>query len=225
MPIINTEILKNRWFDVLQPFPVMPTVSNTIFSNLVVAYSSPGRFYHTLKHIQQVLETIEEIQQLKSEMAVQINFSAIQLAAWFHDVIYEPQSKDNEEKSSIYASQALTQLNLPIDTIKLVQNLILNTKHHQASSNDIHSQIFLDADLAILGASQLNYKAYFQQIRQEYACIPNQLYYSARKEVLSSFLRRTKIYSTQQMFVELESRARLNIKSELADLFQYPDSK
>lgn len=223
MPIVNTKILETRWFHLLQPFQVMPTVSHTIFSNLVVAYSSLGRFYHTLKHIQQVLETIEQIQQHKSEMTAQINFSAIQLAAWFHDVIYEPQSKDNEEKSSIYASQALTQLNLPIDTIKLVQNLILNTKHHQASSPDIHSQIFSDADLAILGASQLDYQAYSQGIRQEYACIPEQLYYSARKQVLSGFLRRTKIYSTPQMFIKLESKARLNIKSELADLSQYSD--
>lgn len=225
MPTINTEILKNRWFDLLQPFSVTPTVSNRIFSNLVVAYFSAGRFYHTLKHIQQVLETIEQIQQHKSETTAQINFSAIQLAAWFHDVIYEPQSKDNEEKSSLYASQALAQLNLPVDTIKLVQNLILNTKHHQSSSNDIHSQIFLDADLSILGASQLDYKAYSQEIRQEYAGISDQLYYSARKQVLSSFLQRTKIYSTPQMFMKLESRARLNIKSELADLSQYPDSK
>ena len=122
-----------------------------------------------------MLETTEQIQQHNSEMTAQINFSAIQLAAWFHDVIYEPQSKDNEEKSSMYASQALTQLNLPIDTIKLVQNLILNTKHHQPLSTDIHSQIFLDADLAILGASQLDYRAYSQEIRQEYACIPDQL--------------------------------------------------
>ncbi|MEO8894114.1 MAG: hypothetical protein ABI417_21730, partial [Coleofasciculaceae cyanobacterium] len=83
--------------------------------------------------------------------------------------------------------------------------------------------IFSDADLAILGASQLDYQAYSQGIRQEYACIPEQLYYSARKQVLSSFLRRTKIYSTPQMFIKLESKARLNIKSELADLSQYSD--
>jgi predicted metal-dependent HD superfamily phosphohydrolase len=215
----SIETLKYRWENLLQTFQVKPTISQISILELAAAYSSSGRFYHTLKHIQQVLETIEEIQKQTSSLTAQtINFSAIQLAAWFHDVIYEPQSKDNEEKSAIYANTILTQFNLSSNTIKLVQYLILNTKHHQALPNDLHSQIFLDSDLAILGASKLDYQAYSQEIRQEYSWLTDQLYFRGRKQVLQQFLQRERIYFTQQMFMKLESRARLNLQSELADL-------
>ena len=220
MPNINClEILKDDWETLLETLKVEPTKIQMVLSELVTAYSSINRFYHTLKHIQQVLETIAEIQKQTSQLTVKtINFPAIQLAAWFHDVIYEPQSKDNEEKSAVYAKSILTHFNLPINTIKFVQDLILNTKHHQALPTDFHSHIFLDSDLAILGASQLEYQAYSQAIRQEYSWLNDQLYRCGRKQVLQQFLQRQRIYFIEHMFTKLEKRARLNLQSELAYL-------
>lgn len=220
MPAINSiEILKYHWETLLEPLQVEPTKIQVVLAELIAAYSSIGRFYHTLNHIQQVLEAIAAIQKQTSQLTAQtINFPAIQLAAWFHDVIYEPQCKDNEEKSTIYAKDILTQLNIPLNTIKLVQNLILNTKSHQALPSDLHSHIFLDSDLAILGTSQLDYQAYSQAIRQEYSWLNDQVYYCGRKQVLQQFLQRQRIYFTPYMFKKLESRARLNMQSELADL-------
>lgn len=220
--INSTEILQKHWENLLEPFNIEPTKIQTVFAELVAAYSSVDRFYHTLKHIQQVLETIAEIQKQTSQHTAQtINFPAIQLAAWFHDVIYEPHCKDNEEKSAVYANSVLTQFNLPIKTIKLVQNLIFSTKEHQVLTDELHSHIFLDSDLAILGAYQLEYQAYSQAIRQEYTWLTDQLYYCGRKQVLQQFLQRKRIYFTQQMFIELESRARLNLQTELVDLIQH----
>lgn len=220
MPTINSiEIVKDHWEKLLQPFNLEPTMIQMVLLELVAAYSSSSRFYHTLKHIQEVLEAIEEIQQQTALLTVQtIDFSAIKFAAWFHDVIYEPQCKDNEEKSVAYATDILTQFKLPINTIKLVQDLILNTKHHQALPTDFHSHIFLDSDLAILGASPLDYQAYSKAIRQEYSWLNDQLYCCGRKQVLRQFLQRQRIYSTHYMFTKLETKARLNLQSELADL-------
>jgi predicted metal-dependent HD superfamily phosphohydrolase len=48
---------------------------------------------------------------------VAINFPAIQLAAWFHDVIYDPRAKDNEEKSAEYAVASLSQFEIPKTTV------------------------------------------------------------------------------------------------------------
>jgi predicted metal-dependent HD superfamily phosphohydrolase len=215
----STEILPKHWENLLEPFNIEPTKIQTVFAELVAAYSSVDRFYHTLKHIQQVLETIAEIQKQTSQPTAQtINFPAIQLAAWFHDVIYEPHCKDNEEKSVVYAKDILTQFKLPVNTIQLVQDLILNTKNHQALPTDLHSHIFLDSDLAILGASQLDYQVYSKAIRQEYSWLNNQLYRCGRKQVLQQFLQRQRIYFTQYMFTKLETRARLNLQSELAHL-------
>jgi predicted metal-dependent HD superfamily phosphohydrolase len=222
MQITNIKKLKHRWENLLTSFQVEPTKSQIVFCELVAAYSNICRFYHTLQHIQQVLETIAEIQKQTSQLTGQtIDFSAIQLAAWFHDVIYEPQCKDNEEKSAVYAKTILTQFDLPIKTIKLVESLILNTKYHQSLSMDLNNQIFLDADLAILGASKFEYQAYCQQIRQEYSWLNDQLYCCGRQQILQQFLQRKRIYCTQQMFIKLESRARLNLQAEMLDLSRY----
>lgn len=208
----SIEALKSSWETLLQSFSVEPIISQKIFFELVTAYFSTGRFYHTLKHIEQILETIEQMRPLAK------NFPVIQLAAWFHDVVYNSKSQDNEERSAEYAAIALTQLKIPISTVELVQNLILNTKNHQAAPSDIDSQILLDADLAILGSPELEYKAYTQAIRQEYAWVNQQSYIVGRQQVLSYFLQRKRIYFTKQMFVSLEASARRNMQNEILDL-------
>jgi predicted metal-dependent HD superfamily phosphohydrolase len=224
MQLTNSiETLKSTWENLLQPFQVSPRFSQTVFLDLVRAYSSVGRFYHTLEHIQLVLKVIEEIRRQSPPQALLIiNFPAIQLAAWFHDVIYDSKSKDNEEKSAEYAAATLTRLGIPINTVECVQNLILNTKTHQAPSTDIDSQVLLDADLAILGASELEYKTYAQGIRQEYAWVADEFYRRKRIQVLQNFLQRDRIYFTPQLFGKLESRARLNLQAEIATLSSQP---
>ena len=116
-------------------------------------------------------------------------------------------------------------MGIPINTVECVQNLILNTKNHQAPPADIDSQILLDADLAILGASELEYKTYAQGIRQEYAWVADELYRVGRRQVLQNFLQRDRIYLTPQLFGKLEARARLNLQAEIATLSSQPGVK
>ncbi|MCP2728830.1 HD domain-containing protein [Limnofasciculus baicalensis] len=209
---MNIDILKYKWQKLLEPFMVELSVSQQIFCDLVAAYSTVGRFYHTIEHIHQVLETLEDLK------LVAIDFSVIQLAAWFHDVIYDPKSQDNEEKSAEYAEVVLTELAIPLATIVRVKTLILSTKTHQSPLDDIDCQILLDADLAILGAAKSEYKAYSRAIRQEYSWVPDREYRWGRKQVLDKFLQRNKIYYTSELFLALEKRARHNLEEEIGDL-------
>ncbi len=209
---MNIDILKYKWQKLLEPFMVELSVSQQIFFNLVTAYSTVDRFYHTLQHIQQVLETLEALE------LVALDFSVIQLAAWFHDVIYDPKSQDNEDKSAAYAEVALTELAIPLATIARVKTLILSTKTHQSPPDDIDCQILLDADLAILGAAESEYKAYSMAIRQEYSWVPDGEYRWGRKQVLDKFLQRNRIYYTSELFLALEERARDNLQGEIRDL-------
>lgn len=209
---MNIDILKYKWQKLLEPFPVKLSVSQRIFGDLVSAYSTVGRFYHTLEHINHVLETLEDLK------LVAIDFSVIQLAAWFHDVIYDPKSQDNEDKSAEYAEVVLTELAIPWATIARVKTLILSTKTHQSPPDDIDCQILLDADLAILGAAESEYREYAQGIRQEYAWVTDEEYRWGRKQVLDKFLQRNRIYYTSELFLALEKRARDNLEGEIGDL-------
>lgn len=126
----SLETLKSNWESLLQPFQLDPRVTQRVFLDLVTAYSSAARFYHTLEHIQHILEIINELRLLAT------NFPALQLAAWFHDAIYDSRANDNEEKSADYAVVALNQLEIPIVIIDRVKLLILMTKTHQALTTE-----------------------------------------------------------------------------------------
>jgi predicted metal-dependent HD superfamily phosphohydrolase len=206
------EALQVRWEALLQSFLVEPKVSQEIFQELIRAYSSAERHYHTLEHIDQVLEIIEQKQSLAN------NVSALRLAAWFHDVIYDPKARDNEEKSAAYAGYRLSQLKIPMTVIAQVTTMILDTQNHQPSPGNLDSQIFLDADLAILGAPKLDYESYAQAIRREYSWVSDDEYRTRRKQVLQNFLQRKRIYFTNQLFLSLEVQARLNLQAEIDTL-------
>lgn len=212
MKITDVETLKSNWDTLLQPFLVDPNLKQKVFFDLVTAYSGADRFYHTLEHIGKLIETIEQMKSLS------FDFYSVQLAAWFHDVIYDPKAKDNEDKSVEYAESALNLLKIPKPTIEHVRNLILTTKTHQASATDIDSKILLDADLAILGSDEQDYQTYAQSIRQEYAWISDVDYRLGRKRVLQSFLQRPRIYLTDFLFAKLEEKARHNLRWEVAAL-------
>jgi len=207
-----THILFSNWQHTLQPFGVDQVAADKAFNPLVAAYSTPGRYYHTLKHIDRILSTIQILQGYTN------NLPAVQLAAWFHDVVYDSQAQDNEERSADYASELLSNLGIPETIISTVTRLILNTKDHQAAVNDYDSQVLLDADLGILATDPVQYREYTHAIRQEYAWVAEEDYIRGRQQVLEGFLRRSHIYFTPLMSEFAEPCARGNIQGEIKSL-------
>ncbi|MCC5598805.1 HD domain-containing protein [Nostoc favosum] len=213
MPTENfMNILFSNWQHTLQPFGVDQVAAEKAFNDLVAAYSTPGRYYHTLKHIDRVLSTIEILQGYTN------NLAAVQLAAWFHDVVYDTQAQDNEERSVDYAFDLLSNLGIPESTITIVRRLILNTKDHQAAVDDYDSQVLLDADLAILATNQVQYEEYAHAIRKEYGWVSEADYITGRQQVLERFLQRSRIYFTPLMSEFAEPCARGNIQGEIQSL-------
>ncbi|MCC5623654.1 hypothetical protein [Nostoc sp. CHAB 5715] len=213
MPTENlTHILFSNWQHILQPFGVDQVAAEKAFNDLVAAYSTPGRYYHTLKHIDRVLSIIQILQGYTS------NLAAVQLAAWFHDVVYDTQAQDNEQRSADYAFDLLSNLGIPESTITIVTRLILNTKDHQAAVDDYDSQVLLDADLAILATNQVHYGEYAYAIRQEYSWMAEADYITGRQQVLERFLQRSHIYFTPLMSEFAEPCARGNIQGEIQSL-------
>jgi predicted metal-dependent HD superfamily phosphohydrolase len=180
-----------------------------IFQMLFVAYTQPDRHYHNLKHIHDVLTILERfVDRLQNPIAVL-------LAAWFHDFVYDPQTSTNEIQSAKLAAELLRDIGISKETIDRVQQLILATQGHQADLGDNDLCMFLDADLAILGANPEQYQIYARSIRREYSWVADELYRSGRIRVLESFLHRDRLYHTETLFDELEARARLNIQEEI----------
>jgi predicted metal-dependent HD superfamily phosphohydrolase len=207
----NIHELNHRWQQCWTDRSRQPEI-DLIFRLLVNAYSKPDRYYHNLNHISHVLITIERFNlQLQNPVAVQ-------LAAWFHDFVYDSQASDNEFQSAKLARELLTEINISPESIDRIQQLILATKGHQIDPDDADQCIFLDADLVILGAEPSQYQDYARSIRKEYSWVSDAEYQVGRTKVLESFLQRDRLYYTDLLFDELESIARTNIRQEMAEL-------
>ncbi|MBD2356513.1 hypothetical protein H6G41_18090 [Tolypothrix sp. FACHB-123] len=210
-------ILLSRWQETIKHLPFNQIAANQIFNDIITAYSTPDRYYHTCKHLLHILITIDNLKTYTK------NLQAVQLAAWFHDIIYDTSAKDNEKKSAEYAGELLPNLGLKNNNISDIQNLILHTKHHQAAADDVDSQVLLDADLAILAADSIQYQEYATAIRQEYAWVPQAEYIVGRQQVLERFLQRDRIYFTPLMYATAEEIARRNLQQEIEYLQEKGD--
>lgn len=207
-----TNKMTAQWQQLLINFSVSSPAATSIYEEIVGRYGEEGRYYHTLAHIEQVLETAEQLQQLAHD------YPAIQLAVWFHDIVYDSHAADNEAQSAAYAESALTNLSIPPATVRKVGRMILATADHANPTQDADIAILLDADLAVLGSEEAAYARYCREIRREYGWVPEAAYRAGRIKVLERFLERPRIYHTPLLYERLEARARENLREEIGRL-------
>jgi predicted metal-dependent HD superfamily phosphohydrolase len=205
------DYLKTNWMELAQRYSRDTALAENLFADLVKRYSQPNRHYHNLPHIHAMLVKVDE-------HAVRLaDAHALRFAVWFHDVIYKPIRKDNEEKSAAFAERTLSLLHFPADRISRVKELILRTKDHtlQLPSDDNDTRLLVDCDLMILGTDRAGYEKYCGQIRREYGIFPDILYKPGRLKVLRRILEMPSIYRTSHFQSLLEKQARDNLQAEI----------
>jgi predicted metal-dependent HD superfamily phosphohydrolase len=181
-----------------------------VFKNLAALYAEPHRAYHNASHIAACLGEFDHSKYLAKSPA------AVQMALWFHDAIYDPQAKDNEEQSFRFFLREVRQAALPKEFILKVRQLILATRHRRRPTSP-DARLVVDIDLSILGRSPQKFTQYERQIRQEYAWVSPQAFAAGRSTILQAFLGR-RIYSTRHFFQRYEAPARRNLVHSLATL-------
>jgi len=204
--------MSRRWLRLMAALRVDEETARRIFADLVRHYNGDGRYYHVLNHVGELLDMVSEVRDLTQD------YQTIQLAIWFHDVIYDPRGKDNEVKSAEYARKALQKLGLPERTVNRVSDLILKTVSHVSEKEDGDALILLDADLAPLGADEEVFSRQSEALRQEFGWIPEEEYRESRVRILSNFLNRERIYQTEWMYQARERKARDNLSQAIAEL-------
>lgn len=184
--------------------------SKTLFSQLFAAYSQAQRAYHTVAHIEDCLVHLDRVRQQVDRV------DEIEIALWFHDAIYDPRARDNEAQSADWAGRCLQEFGINSAAIDRVVTMILATRHQQVPPT-CDCEWLLDIDLSILGRTPEQFAVYEDQIRQEYAWVPEDQYRSGRAAILSQFLNRPAIYCTRY-FQSLEGQARANLERSMARL-------
>lgn len=174
-------------------------------------YTEPHRAYHTLQHLAECLAHFDRVRALVEQP------TAVELALWGHDVIYEPSRNDNEEASAQWTRQLLQEVAAPPVLIERVTELIQLTKH-SAVPDDQDGAFLLDIDLAILGATPERFAEYEQQVRQEYSWVEWPAFCTGRAAILRAFLQRPAIYRTVYFRTRLETQARTNLAASITAL-------
>lgn len=184
--------------------------------DLRARHAEPQRVYHSWRHIEELLALFAEIEGKLHDPR------AVLFAVLFHDAAYDPHSADNE-RSSAELLAALAAGVLPPESLARAERMVLATVGHAMPDGLSEPEredlaYFLDMDLSILGAAPERFAEYEEQIRREYAHIPEDTYRTGRAAVLQRFARRELLYFSEWGRAKFESQARANLAQRVEQL-------
>ena len=208
------ESLEIRWQELVESCKVDQKVAEQCFQEITVAYNEPHRYYHNLNHLEHMFR---ELECCKTDSGFNVSNEML-WAVWYHDIVYKPGAKNNEKRSAEIAKNSLLELGISKENTDRVFELIMATKIHQCDSNDCEIQMFLDADMAILGSNKSTYSIYCETVRKEHSSIPGFLFNKGRKKFLASVLKQDDIFLSNYFNNKYEKIARENIQEELSNL-------
>lgn len=208
----RSDDLRTRWTALVGGLPSAAATQD----HLLASYGDPGRRHHDLRHLTEVLDVVDELAALATDI------DGVRLAAWFHDVVYDPARGDNEEASAALAEALLPSLGVPAERVATVGRLVRLTAAHDAGPGDVDGAVLCDADLAVLGSATDRYADYAAGVRMEYVHVPDDAFAAGRAAVLSALLERHPLFRTPLARERWEAAARRNVAAELRWLRQGP---
>ncbi len=222
--------------------PTLPELG----SELLRRYAEPSRRYHTVDHLAYVLRRLDDLTQASPEDAdgrlrqraaedadgppaagpqvaaeearhAPAAAESVELAAWFHDAVYDVRRTDNEEKSAAYAESALADRGLLSETVAEVARLVRVTADHAVRAGDVRAGLLCDADLAILASDRATYDRYARQVRDEYRHVDDMAFRRGRAAVIADLLTLPALFHSWPA-TRWEEPARVNLERELRTL-------
>ena len=180
---------------------------------LEAAYASPPRAYHGWAHVQAVLGHYREV----ADGPGWRQPAEAWLAVLYHDAIYEAGRADNESRSAELARADVAQW-LPahgVDADRVAWLIRLTARHGELAADqvDADAALFLDCDMAILGADPAAFDAYDRGIAAEYrGKVPGWLFRLNRRRFLKGLLARERIFLSDFFHARLDAQARRNLR-------------
>ena len=181
-----------------------------IFKEVHAYYPDPGRHYHTPKHIEHCLK------QFDLAVGHMDDADSVELAIWFHDLVFDVSSKDNELKS---ANRFVELANDSMDPEfkSKVHALIMATAHPRLpKTND--EEFMLDIDLSSFGLPWDDFVRDSNAVREEAPQLSDAEFFPGQRAFLESLVSRKHFYFTDFFRSRIEDTARSNIKRHLENL-------
>lgn len=207
--VLLRQKLNRRWQMLMSRLGISVDAAQPLYYELAELYSGPERHYHTLEHVKEMLDAIQELAGHAQDPDL------VALAAWFHDAIYDSRRSDNEEQSAALAARWLEELGLVEAKLSEVLRLIMLTQGHLVRADDRNGAVLIDADLERLAASRESMRANSVAMREEYRWVSAEEYEAKRVAVLRHFLSMERLFQTSVFFERYEKKARQNLEWEI----------
>ena len=182
----------------------------SVHAALHARYAEPHRRYHTWAHVAHCLAEFD------AAPVPAADAGAVELALWFHDVIYRTGASDNEQRSADLFS-AYARPSLPAALVDEVVRLILITAHHAPPDAGSAAWV-VDVDLSSFGLPWEDFLRDSRHVREEQADTDDARYYPAQFRFLRGLLARARIFTTDHFHARYEQRARDNVARLIADV-------
>ncbi|MBK8170197.1 MAG: HD domain-containing protein [Sandaracinaceae bacterium] len=184
-----------------------------VYEKLERAYRVPPRAYHSLEHIVAFAAHFAEV-------ARDVGWDdpkSVWCAMLFHDAVYDVKRHDNEAESARMAERVLSPIaaahELDLDRVAHLITLTARHGHLRPVDLDRDAALFVDCDMAILGAEPSGFASYESAICTEYAAVIDaESFAYGRAAFLQTLLKSDRIYVSAYWHDRLEEKARANIR-------------
>jgi predicted metal-dependent HD superfamily phosphohydrolase len=188
-------------------------ISTDQWAAIRAAYETPVRAYHNFGHVMEVLRRHHEVAAGPGWRQPVETY----LAALYHDAIYQPGRADNEARSAALAGAEIARHwpRAGIDAPRVEQLILLTARHGSLTPQNVDSDaaLFLDCDMAILGADAPTFDAYDRAIAAEYAgVVPGWLFRRQRRRFLKALLIKPRIFLSEYFHQRCDVPARANLR-------------
>lgn len=183
---------------------------------LEAAYAVPSRAYHHIGHVAEVLRHYADVAAGPGWRQPR----EIALAVLYHDAIYHAGRRDNEARSALLAREHIARwlAGEGIDVERVAELIELTARHGAIAREDVdeETRLFLDGDMAILGAEPNAFDAYDRGIASEYrGHVPGPLFRLNRRRFLKGLLKRERIFLSDHYHQRFDAAARNNLRRSI----------
>ena len=177
--------------------------SAAVHQQLIASYSEPQRFYHNLVHIEHCLSLLDIVH---AELQ---NPRALELAIWFHDVVYQPGANDNEQLSAdLFMAKTAGVFAEPLrDT---VYQHIMATVHDGAEAGHADTKYMLDIDLSSFGRPWAEFIRDSDNLRLEMEDLPDDEFYQRQAAFQDKLFSQPRFFKSDYFYDNYEAQARQN---------------
>lgn len=180
------------------------------FNELEAWYGEAQRRYHTGAHIEHCLTQVDLARGHMPDP------DAIEMAIWFHDMIYYATATDNEYRSA-ERFKSLADGDMEPRFIDQVYRLIMATVHNHPPTR-LDEQYTVDIDLSSLGLPPAPFARDSINVRDEFPHLSEQEFALKNIGFLSSLIERPRLYCTDFFRDLYEQTARRNIACQIDKL-------